>query len=163
MAIRGVRGLPQPYEEAYERHSGIRPSMITNACEAFDSTRSPVDWEWIRLVRHGGPSPSRRLEAMIEALRFVDERFTLDSLRMNPETPRGEGLWRLAAREARGRFPKRRLTLTSCQRRTVTTWGCPRWHLGISSNAASDRAAAVLHAGLGRAALRAWVGSLARG
>jgi hypothetical protein len=90
--------------EAYEREFGIRPSVITNACEAFALTPQPLLPGRIRLLHHGGASRPRRLETMIEAMRWLDERFTLDLMLMNAATPYGDFLRGLAARSPRVRI-----------------------------------------------------------
>ncbi len=64
--------------DEYEREFGVRPEVIFNSCEYHELAPSPVDPARIRLIHHGAAIPSRRIEAMIELMDFVDDRFTLD-------------------------------------------------------------------------------------
>ncbi|MRR07513.1 MAG: hypothetical protein EG828_11365 [Deltaproteobacteria bacterium] len=64
--------------EEYHRNYGIRSLVITNAPPYHTLTPSPVRDQQIRLIHHGGAVPSRKLELMIEMMRHVDDRFTLD-------------------------------------------------------------------------------------
>ena len=64
--------------EEYQRQFGVRPVVITNAADYVALEPSPVRADQVRMIHHGGASPSRKLELMIEMMNHVDERFTLD-------------------------------------------------------------------------------------
>ena len=64
--------------DEYEREFGVRPEVIFNSCEYHELAPSPLDPAHVRLVHHGAAIPSRRIEAMIELMDHVDDRFTLD-------------------------------------------------------------------------------------
>ncbi len=67
----------------YQRNFGMKPSVITNANWFHDIQPLPVT-EKIRMIHHGGSTPSRKLELMIEMMKFLDERFTLDLMLIAP-------------------------------------------------------------------------------
>jgi hypothetical protein len=67
-------GIAQEYRRVY----GVSMTIVHNAppyqdLRPQDGTSGPI-----RLVHHGGAIPSRQLETMIEAMRHLDERFSLD-------------------------------------------------------------------------------------
>jgi len=66
--------------DQYERDTGIRPEVITNAPDYEDIKPLLGDdnEKPIRLVHHGGALPSRKIENMIDMMDFLDERFELD-------------------------------------------------------------------------------------
>ncbi|MFC5285804.1 glycosyltransferase [Actinokineospora guangxiensis] len=64
--------------ELYEREFGIRPDIVRNAAPFRDLAPTEVREDRIRLVHSGGAVPGRNLEALITAVRGLDERFTLD-------------------------------------------------------------------------------------
>lgn len=83
--------------EAYEREFGVKMAVVDNACPYFDlAPRATVGP--IRMIHHGAAMPARRLEIMIETMRHVDERFTLDFM-LIPD-PGGAYLARLKALSA---------------------------------------------------------------
>ena len=65
--------------DEYARMFGVRPSVVLNAPYYHAAPPVPRDSSVIRMVHHGGASPSRRLEIMIDAMAHLDERFRLDS------------------------------------------------------------------------------------
>lgn len=67
----------------YEKNFGKKPTVITNANWYYDIEPSPVT-EKIRMIHHGGSTPSRKLELMIEMMKHLDERFTLDLMLIVP-------------------------------------------------------------------------------
>ncbi len=67
----------------YEKHFRKTPTVITNANWFYDIQPSPVT-EKIKMIHHGGSTPSRKLELMIEMMKFLDERFTLDLMLIIP-------------------------------------------------------------------------------
>jgi glycosyltransferase involved in cell wall biosynthesis len=93
----------------YEKNFGKKPTVITNANWYYDIEPSPVT-EKIRMIHHGGSTPSRKLELMIEMMKYLDERFTLDLMLIVPPSSsaktRGyiDYLKSLAAEDKRIRF-----------------------------------------------------------
>ncbi|HEX8038520.1 MAG TPA: hypothetical protein VF490_05195 [Chryseosolibacter sp.] len=69
----------------YERSFGIRPFIITNATRYHEIEPSEVKAGRIRLIHHGIANESRRLELMIELMKHLDERFTLDLILMTSD------------------------------------------------------------------------------
>jgi hypothetical protein len=74
------KGLAQEYK----RHFSVTPLVITNANNYIDLSPSPMVDNKIRLVHHGIATPSRKLELMIDMMKLLDERFTLDLILMVP-------------------------------------------------------------------------------
>lgn len=64
--------------EEFAREFGARVQVLPNTPPFFDLAPQPVDERRIRLVHHGDANPSRKLERIIEAMRHLDDRFTLD-------------------------------------------------------------------------------------
>jgi hypothetical protein len=69
--------------DEYEKNFGLKPTVITNANWYYDIQPSPVT-DKIRMIHHGGSTPSRKLELMIGMMKFLDERFTLDLMLIVP-------------------------------------------------------------------------------
>ncbi len=57
---------------------GVKTHTVRNASAFRDLTPSEVPADRIRLVHSGGAVPGRNIEALIEAVRGLDDRFTLD-------------------------------------------------------------------------------------
>jgi hypothetical protein len=64
--------------DAYDKHFGVRPTVIHSGPEYHDISASPVLMERIRLIHHGCAAPGRNIEAMIEVMDLLDDRFSLD-------------------------------------------------------------------------------------
>ncbi|GAB2842060.1 hypothetical protein ACFQ0P_01625 [Microbacterium insulae] len=64
--------------ELYDENFGVRPLVMRNAAPFADLAPTPVSPDRIRLVHSGGAIHGRSLETMIDAVRALDERFTLD-------------------------------------------------------------------------------------
>lgn len=62
----------------YTERFGVRPRTVRNAGPYRELAPSEVTDGRIRLVHSGGAVPGRNIEAMIEAVRALDERFSLD-------------------------------------------------------------------------------------
>jgi glycosyltransferase involved in cell wall biosynthesis len=62
----------------YRRQFGVRPTVLTNATEYRDLEPSPTSDDHIRLIHHGSAQPSRKIERMIEAMKYTGSRFSLD-------------------------------------------------------------------------------------
>jgi glycosyltransferase involved in cell wall biosynthesis len=92
-------GIAQEY-----RQFGVDPKVLLNAPAPQALAPRPVDPRRIRLVHHGIGIPSRRLELMLETMRHLDERFTLDLMLMEAQTPYMRKLRAAAAADPRIRF-----------------------------------------------------------
>jgi hypothetical protein len=66
----------------YEANFGVKPIIITNATRFVDVNPVSVSENKIRLVHHGIANPSRKLELMVDMMKKLDERFTLDLMLM---------------------------------------------------------------------------------
>jgi hypothetical protein len=73
-------GLAKAYEENYK----VKPVIITNANYFRNIHPKLTNSKQIRLVYHGAANASRQLEVMIEALKLLDHRFTLDLILLTP-------------------------------------------------------------------------------
>ena len=73
--------------DEYAREFGVRPSVVLNAPYYRATPCEPHDGDIIRMVHHGGASPPRRLEIMIEAMNQLNERFRLDFM-LVPSVPK---------------------------------------------------------------------------
>jgi len=62
----------------YDRDFGVRPEVMRNAAPFADLQPSTPTPGRIRLVHSGGAVPGRSLETMIDVVRALDDRFTLD-------------------------------------------------------------------------------------
>jgi hypothetical protein len=67
----------------YEKNFGVKPTVITNANWYYDIQPRPVT-DKIRMIHHGGSTPSRKLELMIEMMKHLDNRFELDLMLIVP-------------------------------------------------------------------------------
>lgn len=67
-------GLAREYERVY----GIKAKVLMNAPMFHSLTPSHMEEGRIRLIHHGGATPGRHLELMIEMMDYLEERFTLD-------------------------------------------------------------------------------------
>ncbi|MEL5992047.1 hypothetical protein ACOKGD_10895 [Microbacterium phosphatis] len=81
----------------YERDFGVRPEVMRNAAPFADLEPTAVPDDRIRLVHSGGAVHGRNLELMIDAVKRLDERFTLD-LYLVPAADGGKYLGELRAR-----------------------------------------------------------------
>ncbi len=67
----------------YFKNFNIKPGVVTNACFYVDIKTSDIDSEHIKLIHHGGATPSRKIELMIKMMDYLDKRFTLDLMLLN--------------------------------------------------------------------------------
>ncbi|MCA6380108.1 MAG: glycosyltransferase family 4 protein [Cytophagales bacterium] len=94
----------------YEKNFGVRPTIITNATWYSDIKPSKIVDRKVRLIHHGGSTPSRKLELMIEMMTYLDDRFTLDLMLIVPQLASAKTsnyintLKQLAANDDRIRF-----------------------------------------------------------
>lgn len=64
--------------QLYQKHFGVTPSVMRNAPAWQDLEPSPVSDDKIRLVHSGSAVPGRSIDKMIEAVKALDDRFSLD-------------------------------------------------------------------------------------
>lgn len=81
----GMLTVGKGLADAYEKNFGVKPVIITNATRYVNVDASEVKPGHIRLVHHGIVNPSRRLELMVEMMKHLDERFTLDMILMTSD------------------------------------------------------------------------------
>ena len=62
----------------YSKIFSVSPVVITNAVRYYELSPSPVKKDKIRIIHHGAAIPSRKIELMIEMMKYTDERFSLD-------------------------------------------------------------------------------------
>jgi hypothetical protein len=89
---------------AYERDTGIRPAVVTNAPPRAELSPTPVH-EPIRILHHGGAHRGRGLEEMIRLGELLDERFTLDFVLVEGSPGYRDKLIHQAKGNPRVRFP----------------------------------------------------------
>jgi glycosyltransferase involved in cell wall biosynthesis len=94
------RGIADEYARSY----GVAPVVIENAPSAQKLGPSPLDGRRVRMIHHGAAIRSRRLEAMIEVVDALDERFTLDFMLVPNEPAYLRELRERAAANPRIRF-----------------------------------------------------------
>jgi len=83
--VNGMCTINHAIANAYEKHFGVKPIIITNATDYFErSPKLPVR-QPIKLVHHGIFTISRSPELMIDLMKMLDDRFTLDLIYMIPE------------------------------------------------------------------------------
>jgi hypothetical protein len=70
---------------AYEREFGVKSIVITNASDYVEIAPVPKDQYPIRIVHHGIFTLSRQPDIMIEMMKKLDNRFTLDLIYLIPE------------------------------------------------------------------------------
>jgi glycosyltransferase involved in cell wall biosynthesis len=94
----------------YHKNFGVLPQVITNATWYSEIEPSPTENNKIKLIHHGGSTPSRKLELMIEMMKHLDDRFTLDLMLIIPQMASSKTsnyinhLKQLAASDPRIRF-----------------------------------------------------------
>jgi glycosyltransferase involved in cell wall biosynthesis len=94
----------------YEKNFGVKSIIITNSTWYAEINPSPVEDNKIKLIHHGGSTPSRKLELMIEMMKHLDDRFTLDLMLIVPQMASSKTsnyinyLKQLAAEDSRIRF-----------------------------------------------------------
>jgi glycosyltransferase involved in cell wall biosynthesis len=90
--------------ERYAAEYGVRVEVITNAAPLHELPVRHTDPARIRMVHHGLSIPSRRTDLMIELMRHLDERYTLDLVLLPGVASYIEALRRQAAGNPRIRF-----------------------------------------------------------
>lgn len=74
----------------YEKNFNVKPTIVTNAARYHEIAPSTVLPDKIRLVHHGIANPSRRLDLMINMMKLLDARFTLDLMLMTSNYASGQ-------------------------------------------------------------------------
>ena len=69
---------------AYEKEFGTKPLLVTNA-PAYQSLSPSIVENPIKLVHHGIVNKSRKLESMIDLMKYLGEGYVLDMYLMIPE------------------------------------------------------------------------------
>ncbi|MEM0449103.1 MAG: hypothetical protein QW520_04710 [Methanomassiliicoccales archaeon] len=73
-----VTTVSEGISNLYFMRYGVKSEVITNATEYIDIEPSAVIPGKIRMIHHGSAHKARKIEKMIELMRFLDERFSLD-------------------------------------------------------------------------------------
>lgn len=90
--------------DAYASRYGVQPFVVHNAPMHQTLSVSTVIADRIRMIHHGVASRVRRLEGMIDMMKWLDERFTLDLMLVDAEPKYLLSLKQRAADDARIRF-----------------------------------------------------------
>ena len=90
--------------ERYKREFGFKPVAVLNAPKLVPVQKHPVDPENIRLVYHGGASPDRKLERMIDTMAKTDSRYSLHFIMVDQESHYVRSLKERSARLAPDRI-----------------------------------------------------------
>ena len=102
--VAGMMAVSRGIGERYERDFGAASVIVTNA-PRYESLAPTEIRDPIRLVHFGWPDPQRRLEDTLEAMKLLDEHYTLDLLLVGPGVPGYlDELQRRAAGDPRIRF-----------------------------------------------------------
>lgn len=81
----GMITIGEGLSKEYEQNFGIKPVVVTNATTYHELAPGIVNPACVRLVYHGIVNPSRKIELMIEMMKHLDERFTLDLILMTSD------------------------------------------------------------------------------
>lgn len=90
--------------DAYSKNYGVYPKVITNAPTYQDLLPSPIMAGQVRMVHHGAAIRSRHIEVMIDVMRYLDSRFTLDLMLVNSDSTYMSELKDLAISDSRIKF-----------------------------------------------------------
>lgn len=80
----------QGLSNEYEKNFNIKPTIITNAARYHEIEPSQMIENRIRLIHHGIANASRRLELMIDMMKLLDDRFTLDLMLITSDYASGQ-------------------------------------------------------------------------
>lgn len=94
------QGIADEYAQVF----GVRPLVLMNTAPRRIASPLPVPPDRIRMIHHGAAMPSRKIENMILALRFLDGRFSLDLMLVASDPRYLAKLMRLAKADPRIRF-----------------------------------------------------------
>lgn len=64
--------------DEYFRQYGVKPVVLTNAADYAEMRIQDVDSDNIKLIYHGYVNPSRNIEILIDAMDYIDKRFSLN-------------------------------------------------------------------------------------
>lgn len=81
----GMLTVGKGLADEYTKNFGVNPVIITNATRYVNIVPSAVETNRIRLIHHGIVNPSRRLELMVDMMKHLDERFSLDMILMTSD------------------------------------------------------------------------------
>lgn len=86
-ATSGMTTVCPGIAELYERNFGKKPQIVLNAPEFEHLVPTPCRHDGIiRMIHHGVAGRERRLENMIETIKLLPKRFTLDLMLINPHS-----------------------------------------------------------------------------
>jgi glycosyltransferase involved in cell wall biosynthesis len=77
--VAGMMAVSRGIADRYERDFGVRSVVVTNATR-FETLAPSEVGDPIRLVHFGWPDPQRRLEDTLDAMKELDEHYSLDFL-----------------------------------------------------------------------------------
>lgn len=100
----GMVTVCQGIADEYARHYGVAPEVVHNAPLDQALAPSPVQSGQVRLVHHGAAIRSRHLETMIDVMKCLDGRFSLDFMLVESDPAYMRNLRRHAAGDERIRF-----------------------------------------------------------
>jgi hypothetical protein len=103
-AASGMLTVCQGIADEYKAKYGVDSTVLINAPPYHDLSPGPTDPDNIRMIHHGVTISSRKIELMIEAMDFLDERFHLDLMLIPSASSYFSGLERLAAKHPRVRI-----------------------------------------------------------
>jgi hypothetical protein len=83
--VDGMSVINQGMAVAYEKEFGVRPIVITNASDYVEKEPVAKTAFPVRIVHHGIFTVSRQPEIMIDVMKKLDDRFTLDLIYLLPE------------------------------------------------------------------------------
>lgn len=106
----------QGIADEYEREYGVQCKVIHNAPLDQKLSPSAVDADCIRLIHHGSAIRSRHLGVMIEMMKHLDARFTLDFMLVETDAAYMAELRAAAQADSRIRFIEPVAMQDICQR-----------------------------------------------
>lgn len=72
--------------DEYLARYGVRAAVLPNCPDPVELPVQPVRERHIRMIHHGAAIPSRRIESMIDLMRYLDGRFHLDLMLMEQDS-----------------------------------------------------------------------------
>ncbi len=113
----GCLTVCQGIADEYQKEFGVLPKVVRNIPNGQLGVSSSAQEGRIRLIHHGLASASRKIEVMIDLMRHLDARFTLDLMLVGPAGDYLNKLRSRAAGDARIRFippvPTERIVTTT--------------------------------------------------
>nr|WP_314566421.1 glycosyltransferase [uncultured Pseudomonas sp.] len=100
----GMITVCQGIADEYGRVYGVQPVVVHNAPLDQKLSPSPVSENQVRLIHHGAAIRSRHLGVMIDMMRHLDERFSLDFMLMESDAAYMKELRESASTDSRIRF-----------------------------------------------------------